>query len=85
MNAAMLLSNHRTVGAGQLQFAKDAVDYPVYRSGTHAVALANGFVLQMFHNEFDKGQLHAGRIGYDKFLTAIFVLQHNGLVCEDGK
>ena len=67
------------------EFSQNAVYNPVHRSGTRAVAAADGFVLEVFHYLLDEWKLHIRRIGHDEFLASFLVLKYDGLVSEDGE
>ena len=67
------------------EFSQNAVYNPVYWSGTHAVAAADGFVLEVFHYLLDEWKLYIRRVGHNEFLASFLVLKYNGLVSEDGE
>lgn len=65
--------------------AENAIHNPVHRSCAYAVAVANGFALQVFNYKFYKRQLHVFWVFNINLFASALRVKFYRVVCEYGK
>ena len=65
------------------ELAQDSVHHPVGGCGADTVTGADALAVQMIHNSLYQRELYVLGVGDVKFMTALAVMQRNGLERKD--